>query len=119
MSETETLFGTLRAYGADVQGAMTRFLDDGELYIDCLRMFMLDESFTTLGEALESPDYQRAFDAAHTLKGVAANLGLTPMLGPINAIVEPLRAGRHEGVAESFVELKRQKAILEALIESK
>ena len=41
-----------------------------------LRLFPLDDSFPRLSEALGRGDVQTAFRAAHTLKGVAANLGL-------------------------------------------
>lgn len=42
-----------------------------------LRLFPLDDSFPQLSEALGRGDAQTAFRAAHTLKGVAANLGLS------------------------------------------
>ncbi len=37
-------------------------------------------------------DLTGAFEAAHTLKGVAGNLGLTPLYEAVCAIVEPLRS---------------------------
>ena len=45
-----------------------------------LRLFPLDDSFPQLSEALGRGDVQTAFRAAHTLKGVAANLGLERLL---------------------------------------
>ena len=36
-------------------------------------------------------DLDGAFEAAHTLKGVAGNLGLTPLYRSVCAVVEPLR----------------------------
>ena len=34
-----------------------------------------------------------AFEAAHTLKGVTGNMGLTPLYDAVCTIVEPLRTG--------------------------
>ena len=77
------LLEKLENYGADVNGAMSRFLKDEELYAVCLSAFESDEGFAELGEALKNQDYQQAFDAAHTIKGVAGNLGLTPLFEAI------------------------------------
>ena len=44
-------------------------------------------------QALKDKDYGEAFTAAHTLKGVTANMGLTPLFDRVCAIVEPLRLG--------------------------
>ena len=42
--------------------------------------------------ALAAQDWELAFRASHTLKGVAGNLGLLPLSRAVCAIVEPLRA---------------------------
>ena len=39
-----------------------------------------------------------AFEAAHTLKGVTGNMGLTPLYDAVCTIVEPLRTGRTGGL---------------------
>ena len=39
------------------------------------------------------PILRAAFEAAHTLKGVAGNLGLKPLYDAVCHIVEPLRRG--------------------------
>lgn len=87
----EALLKKLQEYGADTKGAMERFLDDTELYEMCLVTFMKDEGFAGLEKALAEKAYDKAFDHAHTLKGVAGNLGLTPLFQAISDIVEPLR----------------------------
>lgn len=85
------LTNRLRAYGADMDGAMARFIQDENLYAKCFRMFLADPSFAELGDALSKKDYTAAFNAAHTLKGVAGNLGLTPLYNTVCDMVEPLR----------------------------
>ena len=87
----------LRAWGCDLDGALERFLGDEELYKSCLPMVAEDESFDGLKEALAEDERKKAFDCAHTLKGVFANMGITPMFDTVEKIVEPLRAGINDG----------------------
>lgn len=44
-----------------------------------LRMFAGDDTFAMLEAAMSAGDARRAFRAAHTLKGLAANLGLVQL----------------------------------------
>ena len=89
----EMIFQALEEWGCDVDGALDRFLDDKELYVTCLQTVVSDVNFEKLGVSLEEQNVSQAFDYAHTLKGVFANLGLTPMFLIVQTIVEPLRAG--------------------------
>ena len=118
MQRNNDLLSAMEIYGADVRGAMTRFLGDANLYAECIGMFMREESFPALGKALRDGECKKAFEAAHTLKGVAANLGLTPILETVNKLVEPLRAGRMENTEPLYDELMRKKGELAALLES-
>ena len=80
------------AYGADHRDTMARFLGSESLYLRYLDMLPQDDNLRKLGAALADGDLERAFLAAHTLKGVAGNLGLLPLSRAVCAIVEPLRA---------------------------
>lgn len=79
-------------YGTDYDAVLRRFAGNTTLYLRVLRMLPNDKSLEKLGAAIDSGDLDSAFEAAHTLKGVAGNLGLTPLLEAVNTIVEPLRA---------------------------
>lgn len=81
----------LKNIGTDIDGAMGRLLDNEEFYFECLNIFIEDEGFEALGKALHDSDYKQAFFNAHTLKGVASNLGLDPLFQALDDIVEPLR----------------------------
>ena len=70
------------AYGADYDGTMRRFLGNEAMYLRVLGMLPRDGSVNRLGGA---------FEAAHSLKGVAGNLGLDPLYKAACAVVEPLR----------------------------
>lgn len=78
-------------YGADYDTTMKRFLGNREMYLKILGLLPRDDSMEKLGKALDAGDLERAFEAAHTLKGVAGNLGLTPLYEAACAMVEPLR----------------------------
>ena len=79
-------------YGADYIGTMERFLNNEALYVRLLGKLFPNEELRRLGAAMEAGDQDGAFKAAHTLKGVAGNLGLTPLYETLCAIVERLRA---------------------------
>ena len=83
----------LEAYGADYETTLERFMGNEQLYLKILNMLFKDENLHKLGEAIGSGDMTSAFEAAHTLKGVAGNLGLTPLYNAVCVLVEPLRAG--------------------------
>lgn len=65
----------LEAYGADYAATMERFMGNEGLYLKIFDMFFQDENLNRLGAALKEEDYAAAFEAAHTLKGVAGNMG--------------------------------------------
>lgn len=63
-----------------------------------LRKFVLkyrqDDTFNQLSAARESQDWESAFRAAHTLKGVALNLGFTQLNVSASALTEHLRGNK-------------------------
>ena len=65
--------------GGDMAGAVRR-LGSASAVERFLRMFAGDDTFAMLQAAMSAGDVQRAFRAAHTLKGLAANL--SPDGGP-------------------------------------
>lgn len=112
----DNLINELRAYGADTEGAMKRFMDDTELYETCYLSFVNDKNFELLGQALAEKNYCKAFDATHTLKGVAGNLGLTPLFNSICEIVEPLRVKDYNNLTEKYEKILLQQAVLKNML---
>lgn len=78
-------------YGGDYDSVMERFMSNEAMYIKIFNMLFKDDNLQKLGSAIECGDLDKAFEAAHTLKGVAANLGLIPYYKEICSIVESLR----------------------------
>lgn len=105
----------LRAYGADMDGAMERFVGDEELFGECFSMFLEDAAFAALEDSLKKQDYRAAFEAAHTLKGVAGNLGLTPLYQAICQLVEPLRRGEYSALQSQYEAVADARSAVEKL----
>ena len=72
------------------------------------------------GEFYKTADERKkAFDCAHTLKGVFANMGITPMFETVVKIVEPLRAGKNDGLMPVYEELLDEREHLRSIIQTK
>ena len=85
----------LRKLGCeDIQNTKARFSDSPDFYLEIAELALDKDTFDGLGEALQTQDTSAAFEAAHALKDVIANCGLTPMLRLIEQIVESLRSGK-------------------------
>ena len=80
--------------GGDYNDAMSRLRDDARIKRFLVRVAE-DQSFKNLCDNLEARNMEEAFRAAHTLKGVSANLSITRLCKSATAITEALR-GRTE-----------------------
>lgn len=78
-------------FGVDLDRTLERFLYKEDLYIKFLKKFLNDSNFDGIKNSLQQKDYQQAFNFAHTLKGVTANLGLEPIYHICDELVEELR----------------------------
>lgn len=87
------LVDALRDRGCDMSGAMERFMDDEDFYLEMFKMVIFDPAFQRLGVALREKDAKTAFECSHLLKGLVGNMGFTPMFNILKVIVEPLRLG--------------------------
>lgn len=96
-------------YGADTTATMERFLNDEDMYVKCLHIFSKDSGFTDLAFALEKKDYIAAFESAHMLKGVASNLGLTPLYDEICILVEALRRQDYVNTTQQYQNICTEK----------
>lgn len=75
----------------DLNRAMERFLNNEAFYERCFGKYLADNSFNALGEALKTDNATEIFNHAHTLKGVTANMGITPVYDEVCIIVEAVR----------------------------
>ena len=81
----------LRAFGANVEEGLQRCVNNETFYLKLVEKAIRDPAFDNLREVAEKVDFDRGFEIAHALKGVIANLALTPLLVPISEITELFR----------------------------
>jgi len=96
----------LARWGCDVNTALDRFDGDRELYLECLSIFDKDKNFDDLGQLLQEKKYAEAFNCAHALKGVTANLSLGPLLAAVTAVSDHLKYGEYEATVGDYAALK-------------
>ncbi len=90
-----------RQMGANYEDVLKRLYNEG-MICRCTLMFLNDDSYPKLEQALKEGNVKEAFRAAHTLKGVCQNLGFTNLYQPAYELTEVLRAGTLEGTKELF-----------------
>lgn len=74
-----------------------------------------DKNFDTLSQGIKEGNIDKAFEAAHSLKGVLGNLELTPILKPVVEITELLRNREQVDYTPYLEEIFKQKELLENL----
>lgn len=92
----------LKDMGVDVEKALERMKGNKDAYKEFLVEFFEDSDFEALAEALEAENAKEAFEYAHGLKGMAANLGLDSIHEKLSALVEILRPGNIFGAKEAY-----------------
>lgn len=105
----------LRAFGADVDDGLSRCLGREDFYLRLVGMAIQGDKLKPLGDALAEGDPEASFEAAHALKGVYANLSLTPLLKPAVELTENLRRRVVMDYGPLYEELVRQDQALRAL----
>ena len=105
----------LRAWGAHVDEGLARCMNMEVFYLKLVSSLKDDTKVEELKAALDREDWEAAFDTAHGLKGVYANLALTPMLTPVARISDSLKTRAEADYAPLMDELLRQKEKFDAL----
>ena len=87
------LFSALKDLGVDIEGTLSRFVDDDEIYTKFLARFPDEDRITPIREAAAAADLDALMRTAHKLKGVTANLGMNTISQKAEKIVSKLRNG--------------------------
>ena len=82
----------LAAFGANVEEGLGRCMGMEAFYLQLAETIKTEQGFGKLKDSIAAGDYDTAFEAAHALKGVLANLAITPIQKPVEEITELLRA---------------------------
>ncbi len=106
----------LKDYGCDMDGALGRTLNDEDFLLRCIRGALEESEFEELGNALECGNVKASFEYAHALKGVIANVGLTPLYNCVSRMVETLRAGKTDHLEEEYSRLLKARKELQQIL---
>ncbi|WP_167957889.1 Hpt domain-containing protein [Anaerosporobacter faecicola] len=102
----------LKQKGCNVDTTLERFLGDEDFFLECYEILLHDPNFKELGEELQEHHVEQAFEKAHALKGVIANMGVTPILTSIIPIVEKLRQKDMSNIMSQYAKLLEEKKSL-------
>ena len=78
------------AFGGSYESVKERISKD-EIIEKFVKKFLTDQSYSNLCQAVEEENYEEAFKAAHSLKGVCANLGFVNLTASVSELTELLR----------------------------
>ena len=106
----------LTEYGANTADGIRRCMNMPDFYLRMVGMIAKDDHLKKLRSALDARDLNTAFEEAHALKGVLANLEMTPVLTPITEITELLRARKDMDYDPLLEKAEQEMAKLLALI---
>ena len=105
---------TLQEFYAQIGGSYAdtvRRLCSESFVLRFVKKYPANPSFDELCEAVDRSDWESAFRAAHTLKGVSQNLGFDNLYEPAVVVTEALRgADAVDGARDGMHALQQQYA---------
>lgn len=116
LQKERAMLNKLEAWGCNTKEALERFVDDEDLYTMCINLFLEDGAFSALENAVATADYGAAFEAAHTLKGVAGNVSAGPLYDAIDVVVGKLRAETYAGLSLDVTKILGHRDSLKAIM---
>ena len=105
----------LREYGADVEEGLKRCMNNESFYLMLVGKALDDNRLGQLEQQLSAKDLDGAFESAHALKGMYANLSLTPLSKPVSEMTELLRSRTDRDYSGLLAEAKSQFEKLKSL----
>lgn len=96
MEMAEGRKSVLEEGGINVDEAMQRFMNNEQLWIKFLKKFKADMSYENLVKAIEAKEWNKAFEAAHTLKGITGNLALSRLHELVSRQTDYLRGENND-----------------------
>ena len=108
---TENVKEQMIESGFDYDNAVYRFLGNEQMYHKFLKKLLDDTCYEQIVQGIVRGSASDVFTAAHTLKGVAANLGITPVHQLASQITEATRDKADADV--DFAQIKAMAATLE------
>ncbi len=106
----------LKQFGADTDDGLSRCMGNEAFYFKLIGKVIDDSNFKILEDAVAAKDLDKAFEAAHSLKGVLGNLALTPIYEPICEVTELLRAKQNVDYSEYLKKISDKRSELAGLL---
>lgn len=92
------------AFGGDFQDVFNRLMKSERMVQKFVLKFLDDGSFDLLVNSMECKNYDDAFRAAHTIKGMCQNLSFTELERSSSELTEALRGGNCAPEAEVLLQ---------------
>lgn len=95
-----SLFDELRTLGVDIDDGLKRLNGNEKLYTRLLGKFIDSFNANLVSADFDANDYQETIEKAHSIKGTAGNLSLTPIFEAYSEILKLLRTEKPEEARE-------------------
>ena len=92
--------------GSGLEPVMQR-LNSEKLVKRLLGKYPADKNYGLLVEGMAEKDYDKAFNAAHTIKGVASNLGFDRLQAAAAEMSEAFKKKQYDGLDEMYAKVKQ------------
>ena len=106
---------SLKDFGANTDEGLGRCFNNVDFYLKLVKTVPEEPNFEQLEKAIKGGDLEAAFEHAHALKGVLANLSLTPISEPACEITEHLRSKNQIDYAPLLLEMFKKRDELKKL----
>ena len=98
----------LKEFGANTNEGISRCMGKEDFYLMLVGKVINDKRLTALESQLKEKDLTAAFETAHALKGMYANLSLDPLTRPVSEMTELLRSRTDTDYTALLEEAKSQ-----------
>ena len=112
-----TIKSLYEAVGGDYKDVVRRLISE-EFAAQLALGFLDDDGFSSLEKAMKNRNAEDAFRAAHTLKGVALNLGFKNLGESASKLTEVLRKRTFDGADEPFEKVRADYAVVISALRS-
>lgn len=89
---------TCEKMNVNYKETLERFCGNETIYKKFLKRFLEDSTYLNLEQAWEKHDYEEIEKNAHTLKGVAGNLGLTNLFNSSNNLFQTIKKREYKDI---------------------
>lgn len=112
------LFKALKELDVDIEGTLSRFCDNDELYMKFLLRFPDEDRVTPIKDAVSAQNYDMLLQAAHKLKGTSANLGMNRLSQKAEIVVKKVRSNDYAGFEADAADIEKEYNLICSTIKS-